>query len=282
MIGIREGLEGALVIGILVAYVVKIDRRDVIPRIWAGVGLAVALSLAVGAALTYGTADLSESAQEAIGGTVAVLATALVTVMVFWMLKTARHLKGNLTGDIDRHLAGAGLGLVLVAFLAIGREGIETALFIFSAAQFSGASTFPLLGAALGIATAAVLGWLIFRGMVKINLARFFAWSGGLLLVLAAGVLADGVGDLQKAGILPGANSIAFDVSTAIPTDSWYGMLLKGTVNFSPVTTWLEAAVWLAYFVPVIVIFVRTVRRSGPPAVKPSAPVREGSLTTAS
>lgn len=270
MIGIREGLEGALVIGILIAYVTKIGRRDVIPRLWLGVGLAVAVSLAVGAALTYGTADLSADAQSSIGGAVAILATTFVTVMVFWMLKTAKNLKGQLTGDIDRHLTGAGLGLVLVAFLAVGREGIETALFIFSAVQSSGSTTLPLVGAALGIATAVALGWLIFRGMVKINLARFFAWSGGLLIVLAAGVLADGIGDLQKADVLPGAGSIAFDVSAAVPPESWYGTLLKGTVNFSPVMTWLEAAVWLAYFVPVIVIFIRGVRRSGPPAAPPS------------
>jgi len=274
MIGIREGLEGALVIGILIAYVSKIGRRDVIPRLWVGVGLAVAVSLAVGAALTYGTADLSDSARSAIGGAIAILASTLVTVMVFWMLATARNMKSHLTGDVDRHLTGAGLGLVLVAFLAVGREGIETALFIFSAVQSTGSTTLPLIGAALGIVTAAVLGWLIYRGMIKINLARFFAWTGGLLILLAAGVLADGVGDLQNAGILPGMNSLAFDVSAAIPPESWGATLLKGTVNFSPVTTWLEAAVWVAYFVPVIIIFIRTVHRSAPPAARASASER--------
>lgn len=261
LIGLREGLEATLVVGILVAYLVKLKREEVLPRLWLGVGLAVALSLGVGALLTFGAYGLSFEAQEAIGGTLSILATGLVTWMLFWMLRTARTMGRALRDDVDQHLRGAGWGLVLVAFLAVGREGIETALFIWAAVQATGETTLPILGATLGLLAAVVLGWLIYRGVVRIDLGRFFAWTGFFLIIVAAGVLAYGVHDLQEAGILPGLHSLAFDVSGAIPPDSWYGTLLKGTINFSPATTWLQAIAWLAYTIPVLAIFVRVLRR---------------------
>ena len=267
LIGLREGLEAALVVGILVAYLRKIGRDDVLPRIWLGVGLAVALSLAIGAALTFGTYGLSFQAQELIGGILSIVATGFVTWMVFWMLRAARGLSRELRSDVDSHLAGAGWGLVLVAFLAVGREGIETALFIWAAVQASGSTALPLAGAALGIVVAVVLGYLIYRGVLSINLSKFFTYTGVILIVVTAGVLAYGVHDLQEAGVLPGINSLAFDVTAAVPPDSWYGTLLKGTLNFSPATTWLEAIVWVAYVVPVMTIFLLKSRQ------RPSAPV---------
>ena len=262
LIGLREGLEAALVVTILIAYVVKIGRKDVLPRLWAGVGLAVLLALGIGALLTFGTYGLTFEAQETIGGLLSIIATGLVTWMVFWMLRTARDLKGHLHGSIDKHLIGSGLGLVLVAFLAVGREGIETALFIWAAVQATGETTLPLIGAALGLLTAALLGWFVYTGMLRINLSRFFTWTGAILIVVAAGVLSYGVHDLQEAGVLPGLNNLAFDVSGVIPPGSWYGTLLKGTVNFSPATTWLELAVWLAYLVPTMTLFIIKSRAS--------------------
>jgi high-affinity iron transporter len=266
LIGLREGLEAALIVTILIAYVVKIDRKDVLGRIWIGVGLAVLLALGIGALLTFGTYGLAFEAKEAIGGILSIAATGLVTWMVFWMLRTARDLKGHLQGNIDRHLVGAGIGLVVVAFFAVGREGIETALFIWAAVQATGETTLPLLGAALGILTAVALGWLIYKGMLRINLSKFFTWTGGILIIVAAGVLAYGVHDLQEAGILPGLHTLAFDVSAAIPPASWYGTLLKGTLNFSPATTWLELTVWLAYVIPTMSVFIVKSRHGKRPA----------------
>ena len=261
LIGLREGLEAALVVGILIAYVVKLGRFDVLPRIWLGVGLAVALSLGLGALLTFGAYGLSFEAQELIGGLLSIIATGFVTWMIFWMLRAARGLSRELRSEVDSHLSGAGWGLVLVAFLAVGREGIETALFIWAAVQASGSTTFPLIGAALGILVAIVLGYLIYRGVLRINLTKFFTYTGVFLIIVAGGVLAYGVHDLQEAGFLPGLNSLAFNVSAIIPPDSWYGTLLKGIFNFSPATTWLEAIAWVAYVVPVLTIFITTVRR---------------------
>jgi high-affinity iron transporter len=273
LIGLREGLEAALVIGILVAYAVKIRRRDVLSRIWLGVGLAVAISLALGGVLTFGAYGLSFRAQELVGGSLSIFAAGFVTWMIFWMLQTSRSLSRQLRGDVDRNLDGAGWGLVFVAFLAVGREGIETAVFIWAAVQATGTSTLPMLGATIGIAAAIVLGWLIYRGIVRINLGKFFAYTGMFLIIVAGGVLAYGVHDLQEAGFLPGLNTLAFDVSAAVPPDSWYGTLLKGTVNFSPATTWLQAVVWVGYVVPVTAVFVSILRRHRPAAVaEPPAP----------
>ena len=261
LIGLREGLEAALVVGILVAYVIKIERRDVLPRIWMGVGLAIGISLALGAVLTFGSYGLSFEAQEVIGGSLSIVATGFVTWMIFWMLRAARGLSTELRSEVDSHLAGAGWGLVLVAFLAVGREGIETALFIWAAVRASGSTALPLTGAAIGILLAIALGYLIYRGVLRINLSRFFTYTGVFLILVAAGVLAYGVHDLQEANVLPGLNSLAFDVSAAVPPTSWHGTLLKGIFNFSPATTWLEAIVWVAYVIPFMAVFVSSVNR---------------------
>jgi high-affinity iron transporter len=269
LIGLREGLEAALVVSILVAYLVKTERRHLLPRIWAGVGLAVAVSLAFGAALTYGPRGLTFEAQELIGGSLSIVAVGFVTYMVFWMAQAARSLSGELRGQIDRAADGGRWSLVLVAVLAVGREGLETALFLWAATQAGTRESVgtitptwePLLGAGLGIATAVVLAWLIYRGALSINLSRFFTWTGAFLIVVAAGVLSYGVHDLQEADVLPGLHDLAFDVSDTIEPTSWYGTVLKGVFNFSPATTWLELAAWLLYLVPVMTLFLLGVRR---------------------
>ena len=161
----------------------------------------------------------------------------------------------------------------MVALLAVGREGLETALFLWAGAQATGASAAPLLGAALGLATAvaARLARVPRRGAAQP--ARCSSPGPALfLVVVAAGVLAYGVHDLQEAGILPGLNNLAFDVSAAVPPSSWYGTLLKGTVNFSPATTWLEAIAWMAYIVPTLYFFVRTTWGSAPARPSATAP----------
>ena len=268
LIGLREGLGAALVVGILVAYLVKSGRRDLLPRIWLGVGIAIAVSIAFGALLTYGPRDLSFEAQEILGGTLSIIAVTFVTWMIFWMARTARSLKGELESRMAVAAEGGAAALVIVAVLAVGREGLETALFLWAAAQATGQTTEPLIGAILGLITAVVLGVLIYRGAVRINMAKFFTYTGAILVVIAAGVLSYGVHDLQEGGVFPGLNTIAFDVSAQVPPDSWYGTVLKGTVNFNPVTTWLQLVVWTAYLVPVLYLFFRTVRKpSTPPPV---------------
>jgi high-affinity iron transporter len=267
LIGLREGLEAALVVGILVAYLVRTERRDLVGRIWLGVGVAIAISLAFGAVLTFGPRGLTFEAQELIGGLLSLAAVALVTWMIFWMAGAARGLSGALRAQVDRAASAGGLALALVALLAVGREGLETALFLWAATEAAtadgGSTNEPLLGALLGLLTATALGYLVYRGALRLDLRRFFTWTGAFLVVIAAGVLAYGVHDLQEAGFLPGLDDLLFDVSDTIDPASWTGTLLKGVFNFSPATTKLEALAWMLYLVPVLVLFVRTVRRPG-------------------
>lgn len=263
LIGLREGLEASLVVCILVAYLVKTDNRSKLPPIWLGVGIAVAISLGFGAVLQFGSQQLTFKAQEALGGSLSVIAVCLVTWMVFWMRRTARFLKAELEGRLDAALAMGTGALVATAFLAVGREGIETSLFIWSAVQATDDGVRPVIGAALGLLTAVVLGWLFYRGALRINLAKFFTWTGGMLVVVAAGVLAYGIHDLQEAEILPGLHDRLFDISTAVPPDSWYGTLLKGVFNFQPDPTVLQAVVWVLYVVPVLFLFLRPAGRGG-------------------
>ncbi|CAN5182505.1 FTR1 family protein [soil metagenome] len=272
LIGLREGLEAALVVSILVAYLVKSGRRDLLPQIWAGVGVAVVVSLSFGALLTYGPNGLTFRAQEAIGGSLSIVAVGLVTWMILWMACTARHHKSELEGRLGAAVATGRYAVLVMALFAVGREGLETALFLWSTTQQATSTTVPLAGAGIGIATSVALGWLIYRGAVRLNLRTFFAWTGAFLVLVAGGVLAYGIHDLQEARLLPGLSDLAFDVSAAVPPTSWYGTLLKGVFNFSPATTTLELLAWVLYVVPVMYIFVRIVRGQAPrPAV--SAPV---------
>ncbi|HEX6919639.1 MAG TPA: iron uptake transporter permease EfeU [Actinomycetes bacterium] len=269
LIGLREGLEATLVVSILVAYLVKTGNRSRLGSVWTGIGVAVALSLAFGALLTFTSNHLSFEAQERFGGLMSIAAVGFVTWMIFWMRRTARFLKAELHGKLDTALTVGALALALTSFIAVAREGLETSMFLWAAAQASGSGVTPIVGATLGIATAVVLGWLLYRRAVTINLAKFFTWTGAGLIVVAAGVFAYGVHDLQEAGDLPGLGSLAFDVTGAVPPDSWYGALLKGVFNFSPATTWLEAAAWLLYLVPVMVLFFRPARPAPAPAPAP-------------
>jgi high-affinity iron transporter len=189
--------------------------------------------------------------------------------MIFWMATNARHLKGELHSKMDK-AAEAGVGaLVIVAFLAVAREGIETALFLWAAVRSTGSGTTPLLGALLGIATAVALGYLIYKGALRLNLATFCTWTGAALIIVAAGVLAYGIHDLQEAGVLPGLNTLAFDVSNTIAPGTWYATLLKGTINFTPAMSVLSAIGWLAYVSIVMTLFILKVRAPKPAKTTP-------------
>ncbi|MFH8288171.1 iron uptake transporter permease EfeU [Streptomyces sp. NPDC018059] len=275
LIGLREGLEASLVVCILIAYLVKTERRDALVPVWAGIGVAVALALGFGCALTFGSQELTFKAQEALGGSLSVIAVGLVTWMVFWMRRTARHLRAELHGKLDAALRMGTAALVATAFLAVGREGLETALFVWASVRASGdGSHGPLIGVVLGLLTAVAMGWLFYRGAVRIDLARFFTWTGAMLVVVAAGVLAYGVHDLQEAEFVGGLRDKAFDISATIPPDSWYGTLLKGVFNFQPDPTVLQVVVWLLYLVPTLVFFFAPARAAAEPPTGAEAAVR--------
>lgn len=276
LIGLREGMEASLVVVILVAYVVRSQRHHLLPAIWAGVSAAAAVALGFGALLTYGPRGLTFEAQEAIGGGLSLVAVGFVTWMIVWMSRSARTLSGDLKAGLDK---AAGLGrraVAVVALLAVGREGLETALFLWAAtkaaARTNGSTSAPLVGALLGILTAVLLGILVYRGALTLDLGRFFAWTGGFLILVAGGVLSYAIHDLQEARFLPGLDTLAFDLSGVIEPTAWYAVLVKGTLNLAPAMTTLEVAAWLLYVVPMLTWFVRSVRRPPAPARSVTAP----------
>ena len=273
LIGLREGLEAVLVVSVLVAYLVKSDRRSQLPFVWIGTALAVAVSLGFGALLTFGPQGLSDQAEGRIAGSLAVVAVAFVTWMIFWMARASRTLATDLRAHIDAR--STPWSLVLLAALAVGREGLETALFLWAATRSAISdgvpASEPLVGALTGIAIAIALGYALYAGAVRINLSKFFSITGGALIVVAAGVLASGVRDLQDSGVLSGASTIAYDVSATIPPEGVLGTILKGFLNFSASPTVLEVVVWVGYVVVVGAVFLRRIGRRAPA----KAPSRE-------
>lgn len=257
LIGLREGFEAALVVSILIAFLVKTGDRKSLKWVWTGVGAAVALSVGIGFALTYGTANMDFETQELVGGGLSILAVALVTVMIFWMRSTARTIAAELRDKLSDAVRLGPIAVIVVAFLSVGREGLETSLFFYAAVQTAGVgSAQPLIGFLSGIAVAIVLGFLLYRGALKLNLTKFFSYTGTALIIVAAGVLAYGIHDLQEAEFLPGLKVLAFDLSGPIPESSWYGTLLKGIFNYSEQTTVLQAIAWVSYVVIVLTIFL--------------------------
>jgi high-affinity iron transporter len=277
LIGLREGLEAALVVVILAAFLVKTDRRWALKYLWLGVATAVVLSMGLAAFLTYGTQQLTFEQQELIGGIASIIAVAFVTAMVFWMRTAARTISGELKGRIDKALDVGPWAIALVGFLGVGREGLETAIFFYATTEAAGQGEIqPMLGWIIGLGGAVLMGIAIYRGVLKINLGLFFRYTGILLIIVAAGILAYGIHDLQEAGFLPGLNNLAFDVSAAVPPDSWYGTLLKGIFNFSPNTTWLQAVAWVLYVGIVLTLFLRPVKVASTPPPSPAPATRSG------
>lgn len=256
LIGLREGLEASLIVGILIAYLVKTDRRSQIRYVWAGVAAALVVSVGFAVGLNIAKQTLTFEAKETFGGTMSLIAVGFVTWMIFWMRRTARSIKGELEGRIDSALEMGALTLAVVAFVAVGREGVETSMFTWVTGEAVADDASPYIGTAVGITVAIVLGVSIYLGAVRINLGKFFTWTGAFLVLIAAGVLAYAIHDFQEASILPGLTNTVFDISSTLSLDSWLGTVLKGTFNYNPAPTWFEFVAWLAYLIPVMTIFL--------------------------
>jgi len=275
LIALREGLEAGLVITILLAAVAqqraqRSDERISSAPVWLGVVAALALAGSFAAVLTFTTANMSTSLQEGVSGVLGVIAVVLITWMVFWMRRTAPGLSRQIKGDVAR-AAAVGMGaLTLTAFLAVGREGLETTLFIWTAVKASGSTVSPLVGAAVGLAIAIALCVLLYKRTIKLNLSRFFTVTGLLLIVIAAGILAYSIGDLQEAGWLPGRTWLAFDLSAQIDPGSWWVTLISGVTNLAVTMTVLQVTAWVVYLVLVVPAFIRATRVAPPKPAEPA------------
>ncbi|MFF6830813.1 FTR1 family protein [Streptomyces sp. NPDC012438] len=275
LFGLREGLEAGLIVFVLVAHLAGSGRRNAAGPVLAGAGAAVGVSLALGAALEFGPREPTPEARELIAGTLSIAAAALLTRTVFRTGRAAlRGAEGSASGagtGAGEVALGAGAGVSAVtAFLAVGREGPETAPFVWSSVRAAspssaGGSFEPLTWVLLGLLTAALLGWLLHRVAVRTGRAGPSARTGAALLVMTAGVLASGVRDLQEARLLGGLADTAFDVSSAVPPDGWSGTFLGGALAFQPDPTVLQVTVWALYPVLALALFLSPIG-SGPSA----------------
>jgi high-affinity iron transporter len=255
VIGLREGLEAALIVGIIAAFLAQQGRKDALRQVWLGVAVAVVICIGIAVALQAISSDLPQRGQEGLETVVGVLAVGMVTYMIIFMRRNARNLKGELEGAAASALAsGSARALVAMAFLAVLREGFETAVFLLATFDASGDATTSWLGAVTGILLAAAVGYGIYRGGVRLNLARFFLITGLVLVVIAAGLLMTAFHTANEAGWLTAGQAQAFDLSWLVRPGTPVSSLLTGVLGIQPFPAWIEVAAWLAYLVPMIVI----------------------------
>jgi len=258
LIMFREGVEAALIVGIIASYLHQTGRSAWMPVVWIGVLLALAMSLAVGAILQLVSAEFPQKAQELFEAIIGLIAVFVLTSMVFWMHKAARSIKAELHHSIDAAFetpTHKGFGLILMVFFAVAREGLESVFFLLAAFQQSEGGAAPL-GALLGVLLAALVGYGIYRGGLKLNLRRFFRWTGVFILIIAAGILANSVMALHEAGIWNQFQTVVFDTSEILPLDSTLGSVLAGIFGYIATPTISEVVAYLGFLVPALIIFL--------------------------
>ena len=265
VIGLREGLEAALVVGIIAAFLARQGRRDALRQVWLGVGAAVALCLGVGVALHLLERSLPQQAQEGLETVIGLLAVAMVTWMIVWMRRNARRLKGGIEAAAAAALdSGSARALVAMAFLAVLREGFETAVFLLSVFQSSTDATAASGGALLGIAVALAIGYGIYRGGVRINLQRFFTATGAVLVVVAAGLLMTAVHTAHEAGWVNVGQRAVADLSGVVAPGTAQAALVTGVLGIQPRPTVVEVLAWALYLVPMLLVVLWRPRASRP------------------
>ena len=261
IIALREGIEAALIVSIVLAYLKQLGRTDRSRLVWLGTALAVLLSAATGTVIFTVGADFEGTAEQVFEGLVTLTAVGVLTWMIFWMRRQGARIKSELQHRVDTALVAGGLALAALAFFAVLREGVETALFLFAAAEGTavegGAVGAQLVGAALGLVLAVVLGVLLYRGGIRMNLRTFFKITGAILIVVAAGLFAYSVHELQEAGWFPFLEAHAYDVSATLPDDEGIGAVLRGLVGFNADPGVLEVLAWATYLVVVGALYLR-------------------------
>jgi high-affinity iron transporter len=265
---LREGLEAALIVGIVSAYLVKIGRRDALPKVAAGLLAAVGVSILAGVIVVATVGRLPLVVQETLEGLAALAAVAVLTWMLFWMRRQGRAIKGELERGVEMAVTdGRTFALVGLVFIAVIREGLETVLFLIALISSTGTGADTILGGVLGLATAVGVGWAIFVGGVRINLRTFFTATGIVLIFVAAGLVAFSIAEFSEAGLFPNS-TVAFNLNGVLADSTPLGSVLRGLIGYRSQPTVLELVGYLLYLVPVMFLFVadRPFRRRAPAA----------------
>lgn len=271
--GLREGVEAALIVAIVLAYVVRTGNGGHVTKVWLGTGAAVAVSLVVGLVIFNTVGTLEAPYEQWFEGIAMLLAAAVVTWMLFWMRRQSAGLRGELQAAVDRALsAGTAWGLAVLAFTAVIREGIETSLFLVGQAT-SAADDAPsvLVGALLGLAIAVVIGWGFYTGSRRIDLRSFFKWTGIALVFIAAGLLSHAVHEFVEIGVIGIGTATAYDISATLPHGEGIGQFLRAILGYSASPEQVTLAIHVVYLVAVLGLYLRPIRPSTPPA-RASAP----------
>lgn len=250
LITLREGLEAALIIGIILAYLARTDNRQGFKHVWLGTLLAVATSLIAGAAIYLSAGRLEGWAEEVFEGLAMLTAAGILTWMIFWMRKQAVNIKGQLHAQIQSALgSSSSLGLVALAFVAVAREGIETVLFLFAATRVAESPILSTLGGVIGLAIAIAIGYSIYKGTSKLNLTTFFNVTSLLLILFAAGLLAHGIHEFHEAGIIPPVVEHLWDINHILPEKSIVGRFLTAIFGYNANPSLVEVVAYFSYLI---------------------------------
>ena len=268
--GLREGVEAALIVSIVITYLVRTGRGEQAGRVWLGTGLAVVLSAIVGVVIFNTVGSFEEPYEQIFEGTTLLVAAGVVTWMLFWMRRQAGSVKGELQAAVDRAVAsGASWGLAALAFTAVIREGLETSIFLVGQATSDRSEAiWIVVGAIVGLAIAALLGYGFYRGSRRLNLASFFRWTGIVLVFIAAGLLSHGIGEFVEIGALGNGpwTATAFDLSGVLSDESGVGAFLRAIFGYAAAPAVLTVVAHVAYLVTVLVLYLRPVQRPTPTA----------------
>jgi high-affinity iron transporter len=270
LIMLREGIEAALIVGIIASYLKQTGRGAWMPAVWVGVFSAVAVALLAGGALELASAQFPQKQQELFESMIGFLAVGILSSMVFWMRKVARSIKTSLQASLEHLMTSSrnqAWALIAMVFFAVAREGLETVFFLLAVFQQSEGQGAPL-GALLGLAAAIALGLALYRGSLKLNLARFFRWTGLFILLVAAGILANAVQALHEAGLWNGLQQVVFDWSATLPVDSPGGAVLAGMFGYQDTPTVSTLGAWAGYLIVALALFFAPAR----PATRVTAP----------
>lgn len=268
LIMLREGIEAALIVGIIAGYLARTGRAAWLPTVWVGVFLAVALSLFTGAGVLALGAQFPQKTQELFEAIVGALAVVILISMVFWMKKAARSIRAAMEEGIDAALSGGRAGgptwaLIGMSFFAVAREGLESVFFLLALFQQSPGPAAPM-GALLGVGLAVVLGWAIFRGGLRLDLRRFFRWTGVFIILVAAGLAASVLRNLHEAGIWNLAQGQVWDLSRSLPVQSLPGTVLSGLFGYHHAPVLGEVLVWATVLAGALFAFLRPARPASP------------------
>ncbi|MGZ6339755.1 MAG: FTR1 family iron permease [Candidatus Limnocylindrales bacterium] len=275
--GLREGVEAALIVSIVLAYLARTGNRRHFGRIWLGTGAAVAVSLGLGVLVFVTVGEFGSPYEQIFEGATMLLAAAIVTWMLFWMRRQAGAIKGELLQRIDRVLGEEGAwGLAALAFMSVVREGLEAALFLVgqaaAARQTSSAGPLSvLLGAVVGLFTAAVLGVGFYHGSRRIDLASFFRWTGIALVFIAAGLLSRAVHEFVEVGAIGIGTRVVYDLGAVLPDASGPGEFLRAIAGYSAAPEAATLAIYVLYLVVVLTLYLRPGRPAPPRPASASA-----------